>query len=615
MALGNRGIVGSELSGAPRIRGEQERKPVGRTVWVSGPVVKAEIEHPVSMREQMEVGDERLVSEVIGVSGQQALLQVYEDTEGLGPGQPVFATGLPMFVTLGPGLLGSVFDGIQRPLRVLERAGPYISRGTRAMPLDVEKRWHFVPRKRAGEKAAAGEVLGVVQETSVIEHRVLVPPEIAGQLASVMAEGDYTVTDIVAVVRPDDGGDEVPLTMAQRWPVKHPRPRRHHLRPQAPLITGQRIFDLFFPLAKGGTAAIPGGFGTGKTVMQHQLSKWGLADVIVFVGCGERGNEMAEVLLVFPQLADPRTGRPLMEKTVLIGNTSNMPVAAREASIYTGITIAEYYRDMGYDVALMADSTSRWAEALREIAGRLEEMPAEEGFPAYLAARLAQFYERAGCVETLGGATGSVTVIGAVSPAGGDFSEPVTQHTQRFTRCFWALDKDLAAARYFPAINYLESYSGYLDEVGEWWHREYDAAWRQLRDQAMRLLQEDSRLQRIVRLIGEDALPDEQRLIIEAARLLQEACLQQNASDPVDTFCRPEKQLALLKAVLHFIERAKEVIKKGAPIHRVRELAVREEIVRAKEKIANDEPDRFKELMRRIDLEMDALYRDFRRLT
>jgi V/A-type H+-transporting ATPase subunit A len=587
---------------------------VGRIVWVSGPVVKAEIDHAVFMSEQIEVGDDRLVSEVIGISGQQALLQVYEDTDGLSPGRPVFATGLPMFVTLGPGLLGSVFDGIQRPLRVLEQAGPYISRGARATPLNVEKRWHFVPRKRVGEKAAAGEVLGVVQETSVIEHRVLVPREVAGRLTSVMAEGDYTVTDVIAVVRPDDGNSEAPLTMAQRWPVKRPRPYRHHLSPQAPLITGQRIFDLFFPLAKGGTAAIPGGFGTGKTVMQHQLSKWALADIVVFVGCGERGNEMAEVLLLFPELVNPRTGRSVMENTVLIGNTSNMPVAAREASIYTGITIAEYYRDMGYDVALIADSTSRWAEALREVSARLEEMPAEEGFPAYLAARLAQFYERAGCVETLGGATGSVTVIGAVSPAGGDFSEPVTQHTQRFTRCFWALDKDLAAARYFPAINYLESYSGYLDEVGEWWHREYDGAWRRLRDEAMRLLQEDSRLQRIVRLIGEDALPDEQRLIIEAARLLQEACLQQNANDPVDTFCRPEKQLAMLKAVLHFVERAKEVIRKGAPIHRVRELPVREEIVRAKEKIPNDEPDRFKELTRKIDLEMDALYQDFRRL-
>ncbi len=594
---------------------ETERKPVGRTVWVSGPVVKAEVEHAVFMGEQIEVGDERLIGEVIGVSGNQALLQVYEETEGLGPGRPVFSTGLPMFVTLGPGLVGSVFDGIQRPLHALEKAGPYISRGTKAPPLDTEKRWHFAPRKRAGEKIGAGEVLGIVQETSAIEHRVLVPPEVAGELANVVAEGDYTVTDVIATVRDGETGKQTPLTMAQRWPVKRSRPYRNHLRPQEPLVTGQRIFDLFFPLAKGGTAAIPGGFGTGKTVTQHQLSKWALADIIVFVGCGERGNEMAEVLLVFPELADPRTKRPLMEKTVLIGNTSNMPVAAREASIYTGITIAEYYRDMGYDVALMADSTSRWAEALREVSGRLEEMPAEEGFPAYLAARLAQFYERAGHVETLGGANGSVTVIGAVSPAGGDFSEPVTQHTKRFTRCFWALDKDLAAARYFPAINYLESYSGYLDEVGEWWHREYGAGWRGLRDEAMRLLQEDSRLQRIVRLIGEDALPDEQRLIIEGSRLLQEACLQQNANDPVDTFCQPEKQLALLGAVLHFIKRAEEVVKKGAPIHRVRETAAREEIVRAKEKIPNDKLELFKELTRRIDEEMDALYRDFRRVT
>lgn len=594
---------------------DTERKPVGRTVWVSGPVVKAEVDRAVFMGEQMEVGDERLIGEVIGVSGNQALLQVYEETEGLGPGRPVFSTGLPMFVTLGPGLVGSVFDGIQRPLYALEKAGPYISRGTKATPLDMEKRWHFAARKRAGEKVRAGEVLGTVQETSVIEHRVLVPPELAGELEEVVPDGDYTVGDVIATVRDEKTAKRTPLTMAHRWPVKRPRPYRNHLRPEQPLVTGQRIFDLFFPLAKGGTAAIPGGFGTGKTVTQHQLSKWALADIIVFVGCGERGNEMAEVLLVFPELADPRTGRPLMEKTVLIGNTSNMPVAAREASIYTGITIAEYYRDMGYDVALMADSTSRWAEALREVSGRLEEMPAEEGFPAYLAARLAQFYERAGHVETLGGSNGSVTVIGAVSPAGGDFSEPVTQHTKRFTRCFWALDKDLAAARYFPAINYLESYSGYLDEVGEWWHREYNARWRGLRDEAMRILQEDSRLQRIVRLIGEDALPDEQRLIIEGSRLLQEACLQQNANDPVDTFCAPQKQLALLGAVLHFIRRAAEVVKKGSPIHRVREMAVREEIVRAKEKIPNDKLEQFTELTRRIDAEMDALYRDIQRVT
>lgn len=614
MAFWDGRVVASELTvSAGGI--ERERAPVGRTAWISGPVVKAEVEHGVFMGEQVEVGDERLIGEVIGISGSQALLQVYEETEGLKPGEPVFATGLPMFVTLGPGLVGSVFDGIQRPLKALEKAGPYISRGTKATPLDLEKRWHFLPRKPAGEKIGPGEVLGVVQETSMIEHRVLVPPEVAGELVNVAAEGEYTVADVIATVREGGTGKETPVTMAHRWPVKRSRPYRNHLQPQEPLVTGQRIFDLFFPLAKGGAAAIPGGFGTGKTVTQHQLSKWAMADIIVFVGCGERGNEMAEVLLVFPELADPRTQRPLMEKTVLIGNTSNMPVAAREASIYTGITIAEYYRDMGYHVALMADSTSRWAEALREVSGRLEEMPAEEGFPAYLAARLAQFYERAGHVETLGGTKGSVTVIGAVSPAGGDFSEPVTQHTKRFTRCFWALDKDLAAARYFPAINYLESYSGYLDEVGEWWHREYGAQWRGLRDEAMRILQEDSRLQRIVRLIGEDALPDEQRLIIEGSRLIQEACLQQNANDPVDTFCQPEKQLALLGAILHFIKSAEEVVKKGAPIHRVREMTVREEIVRAKEKIPNDNLELFKELTRRIDEQMDALYRDFRRVT
>jgi V/A-type H+-transporting ATPase subunit A len=585
---------------------------VGRATWISGPVVRADLTSDVFMGEQVEVGTERLIGEVIGVSGRQAVIQVYEETDGMKPDEPVFGTGLPMFVTLGPGLIGSVFDGIQRPLNVLQRRGAYIEKGAKAPALDPAKRWRFSPRKSKGDEVRGGEILGTVQETAVIEHRVLAPPDLEGELVSIAAEGEYALSDVIAVLR--RAGAEVPIMMVQRWPVKRPRPYQEHLRPVVPLITGQRVFDLFFPLAKGGTAAIPGGFGTGKTVTQHQLSKWAEADVIVYVGCGERGNEMAEVLMDFPKLTDPRTGRPLMDKTVLIGNTSNMPVAAREASIYTGLTIAEYYRDMGYHVALMADSTSRWAEALREVSGRLEEMPAEEGFPAYLAARLAQFYERAGRVRTLGGGEGSVTVIGAVSPAGGDFSEPVTQHTKRFTRCFWALDKELAAARYFPAINYLESYSGYLDDVSEWWHSHYDSQWRELREQAIQLLQDDSRLQRIVRLIGEDALPDDQRLVIEGARLLQEACLQQNATDPTDTFCRPEKQLGLLRAVLHFVARAREVVKRGAPIHRIRETAVREELVRAKEKIPNERPELLKELLQKIDQEMDSLYSEFQRV-
>jgi len=587
--------------------------PVAGTVqWVSGPVVRVDVQDAIFMGELMEVGKDRLVGEVIELSGEQAVLQVYESTEGLRPGAPVFASGLPLFATLGPGLIGGIFDGIQRSLRTLEQAaGAFIQKGVKAAPLDPEKHWRFLPRKKAGGEVKAGEILGLVQESAVVEHRTLMPPNLAGELVSIAGEGEYTVNDTIAVVR--TGKQEVAVRMAQRWPVKLPRPYRQHLTPAYPLVTGQRIFDLFFPLAKGGTAAIPGGFGTGKTVMEHQLAKWAQADVMVHVGCGERGNEMAEVLQVFPELRDPRTGRSLMEKTVLIANTSNMPVAAREASIYTGITIAEYYRDMGYSVALTADSTSRWAEALREVSGRLEEMPAEEGFPAYLATRLAQFYERAGRVEALCGQEGSVTVIGAVSPAGGDFSEPVTQHTKRFVRCFWALDKDLAAARYFPAINYLDSYSGYLAEVAAWWEREIDSQWRELREVAMRLLQEDSRLQRIVRLIGEDALPDEQRLTIDAARLLQEACLQQNANDPADTFCRPEKQIALLRAILHFVDRAREVTKKGAPIHLIQEAPVRAEIVRAKEKIPNDRLELFVELMRAIDREMDALYQEVQR--
>ena len=591
---------------------EAPARVVGQAAWISGPVVKATLTGEVFMGEQVEVGNDRLIGEIIGVSGRQALVQVYEETDGMRPEEPVFGTGLPMSVTLGPGLIGSVFDGVQRPLNVLAKSGPYVDKGVKAAPVDATTRWKFVPAKAPGTEIRGGELLGTVQETPVVEHRILTPPGFQGKLATIAAEGEYTVSSAVAIIRRDE--EETPITMSQRWPVKRPRPYQEHLRPVVPLITGQRVFDLFFPLAKGGTAAIPGGFGTGKTVTQHQLSKWAEADVIIYVGCGERGNEMAEVLMDFPQLTDPRSGRPLMEKTVLIGNTSNMPVAAREASIYTGITIAEYYRDMGYHVALMADSTSRWAEALREVSGRLEEMPAEEGFPAYLAARLAQFYERAGRVRTLGGREGSVTIIGAVSPAGGDFSEPVTQHTKRFTRCFWALDKELAAARYFPAINYLDSYSGYLDDVSDWWHKQYDPQWRELREQALQLLQEDNRLQRIVRLIGEDALPDEQRLVIEGSRLLQEACLQQNANDPTDTFCRPEKQLGLLKAVLHFIARAREIVKRGAPIHRIRETPAREELVRAKEKIPNDQPELLKTLIGTIDREMDALLSEFQRV-
>jgi V/A-type H+-transporting ATPase subunit A len=594
--------------------GRNGSSPVGRATWISGPVVRAALSGPVFLGELMEVGELRLVAEVIDLASDRAVLQLYEDTEGLKPGAVVFGTGFPLFATLGPGLVGTIFDGIQRPLATLERVGgAFIRRGVKADPLDPHRRWSFTPAKTVGASVRAGDVLGTVAETPVVEHRILVPPDVTGEIVRIVPRSECTVTDVVAVVRRERG--EAPLTLAQRWPVKLPRPYRRHLPPAAPLVTGQRILDLFFPLAKGGTAAIPGGFGTGKTVMQHQLSKWAEADVIVYVGCGERGNEMAEVLADFPDLRDPRSGRSLMEKTVLIANTSNMPVAAREASIFTGITVAEYYRDMGYDVALMADSTSRWAEALREISGRLEEMPAEEGFPAFLATRLAQFYERAGRVETLCGREGTVTVIGAVSPPGGDFSEPVTQHTKRFTRSFWALDKELAAARHFPAINYLDSYSGYLDEVTEWWGARTDSGWRRLRDEAIALLQEDSRLQRIVRLIGEEALPEEQRLAIEGARLLQEACLQQNATDPVDTFCRPEKQVGLLRAVLRFVARGREVIARGAPIHRIRGAAVREEIVRAKEKIPNEGFAAIEDLHRRIEQEMDALYQEYGKIS
>ena len=585
-------------------------KSVATVSWISGPVIRADHVVGLSMMEQVEVGEERLIGEVLELDGEMATIQVYEDTTGLKPGAPIYGTGSLLYVELGPGLLKNIYDGIQRPLADIQALqGDFIHRGAQVNALDRKRRWKFTPTSRVGNVLKGGDTLGEVAETVTFLHRILCPPNVQGELLEIVPSGEYTIEDVIAKVKTAAGVEE--LKLYHRWPVRRPRPYRQRQNPSIPLITGQRVIDTFFPIAKGGTAAVPGGFGTGKTITQHQLAKWCDANLIVYIGCGERGNEMTGVLVDFPKLIDPKSGNPLMERTILIANTSDMPVAAREASIYTGITIAEYYRDMGYDVAIMADSTSRWAEALREISGRLEEMPAEEGFPAYLATRLAEFYERAGRVTTLNGGEGSITVIGAVSPPGGDFSEPVTQHTKRFVRCFWGLDKELASARYFPAINYMDSYSEYLEDVSVWWAQFEDANWKELRDKGMAMLQQDNRLQKIVKLVGEDSMPDDQRLIIEGAKLLKNALLQQSAFDDVDMYAHPLRQLWMLKIILHFYDRASDIIKKGAPIYRIREMEAIESIGRMKMRISNDEIDKFQDLLREIDAEMDELEHDY----
>src|SRR5512146_317225 len=584
---------------------------VGTITWISGPVVRARGSRKGGMLELVEVGEERLVGEVIGLRGDTMTVQVYEETAGMQPGAPIYGTGLPLSVELGPGLIQSIYDGVQRPLPLIEQStGSFISRGSRFNPIDREKEWKFTPTAKVNDEVHGGSVLGVVMETETFEHRVMVHPGDHGTLTWIAGPGQYNVTDTIAKIRV--GKDERPITMLQRWPVRQARPYRSRLGVSIPLITGQRVLDTFFPVAKGGAAGIPGPFGSGKTVTQHSIAKWADAHVIVYIGCGERGNEMTEVLQEFPHLTDPRSGRPLMERTVLIANTSNMPVAAREASIYTGITIAEYYRDMGYDVALMADSTSRWAEALREVSGRLEEMPAEEGYPAYLAGRLAEFYERAGRVETLSGREGSVTIVGAVSPPGGDFSEPVTQHTKRFIRCFWALDKSLASARHFPSINWLDSYSEYLEDVAGWWKQEVGVDWLEMRNRAMEILSEEDRLSQIVKLVGPDALPDEQRLILETARLLREGFLQQNAMDPVDSFSTVQKQIRMLELILYFHDRASRVVKRGAPISVIHELASVDTLIRMKTLVPNDELGKLDEFRKMIDDQMSKLDQEYR---
>jgi V/A-type H+-transporting ATPase subunit A len=578
-----------------------------RVTRVCGPVVTASGMEGAQMYEVVRVGELGLVGEVVRLLGESATLQVYEDTTMLGPGAPVRLTGEPLSVWLGPGIIGSIFDGIQRPLPAIQAlSGAWIRRGERVDPLDAERRWSFEPLVEPGQQLAGGQAIGQVAETPLVRHRILVPPGVAGRVRSLAGAGEYTLRQPLAVLEGPEGPRE--LTMLQRWPVRVPRPIRQRLRISEPLLTGQRVIDMLFPVGKGGCAAVPGGFGTGKTIIQHQLAKWSNADIIVFIGCGERGNEMTEVLREFPRLTDPRSGRSLMERTVLIANTSNMPVAAREVSIYTGIALAEYYRDMGLDVAVFADSTSRWAEALRELGARLEEMPAEEGFPASLPTRLAQFYERGGAVTTLGGDRGSVSIVGAVSPPGGDFSEPVTQHTQRFIRCFWALDVDLANARHYPSIHWLRSYSEYVEDVGASWEQRAPG-WGELRTEALALLQREERLQQIVKLVGPDVLPESQRLVLLVAELLKEGFLTQSAYDERDMYCSPERQVALLRIILAVHHRGRELIEAGVPLAALRALPAVSQVMRAKSTYGDADVEGLARLERRLREELDSLTR------
>jgi len=553
-----------------------EIKGTGTIQRVAGPVVTAIGVKP-RMYDVMLVGTEQLMGEVIQILGEKTVVQVYEETSGIRPGEPVADTGKPLTVELGPGLLGNIYDGVQRPLPVLQGVmGDFILRGVRAPGLSRDKQWAFKPAVEEGAQARGGQVLGTVQEAKNVEHRVLVPPNVTGRIARIRS-GNMKVDDVVAEL---DGGRK--LMMKQDWPVRQPRPTKNRMMPSVPLITGQRVMDFLFPIAKGGTAAIPGGFGTGKTVSEQQLSKWCDAQVVIYIGCGERGNEMTEVLSTFPKLIDPYTGAPLMERMVLIANTSNMPVAAREASVYTGMTLAEYYRDMGYNVALMADSTSRWAEAMREISSRLEEMPGEEGFPAYLSARLSEFYERAGRVTTLNDREGSVSVVGAVSPSGGDFSEPVTQGTLRIVKVFWALDTALRARRHFPAINWLTSYSLYGPALENWFRTQINEEWPKLRQWAQRTLQEEAELEEIVRLVGADALPPDQQLTLEVARMIREIFLQQNAYHPVDTFCPPERQFKLIAAIKKYADAGTKSLALDVPVKDIAAVKSREILTRVK---------------------------------
>ena len=573
----------------------------GTIYGINGPVIYLKGNTGFQMAEMVYVGKERLVGEVIRLTNDITTIQVFEETTGLRPGDPVEATGDAISVTLGPGILNNIFDGIERPLsEIAKSSGKYISRGVSVDSLDTEKKWQTHITVKPGEFVSGGTIIAEVQETQAIVHKSMVPPNISGTVLEVAMDGEYTINEPIVTVQLAKGKEEK-LTLAQKWPIRVPRPTAARFAASKPLITGQRILDTLFPIAKGGTAAIPGGFGTGKTMTQHQIAKWSNADIIIYIGCGERGNEMTQVLEEFSELVDPRSGKPLMDRTTLIANTSNMPVAAREASIYTGITLAEYYRDMGYDVAIMADSTSRWAEALRELSGRLEEMPAEEGFPAYLASRLSAFYERAGMMQTLNGSEGSVSIIGAVSPQGGDFSEPVTQNTKRFVRCFWGLDKSLAYARHFPAIHWLTSYSEYVNDLAPWYRDNADKNFVDERNQLMAILNQESNLMEIVKLIGSDVLPDDQKLTLEIARVIRLGFLQQNAFHKDDTCVPIRKQFLMMDLILYLNTKAKALVTMGMPMSILKESNIFDRIISVKYDVPNDRLDMFDDYRKEVD--------------
>ncbi len=564
----------------------------GRIVWVSGPAVKADGMSSVKMYETVEVGESKLIGEVIRLTGDVAFIQVYESTSGLRPGEDVTGTGNPLSVLLGPGIIGRIYDGIQRPLdEIAEKSGAFIGRGITTSPVDMKKKYKFTPSVKKDDTIFGGSILGAVEETPLLTHKILVPPNYPeATITEIVKEGDYDLEHVIGQAN-SKNGNKIELKMYHKWPVRKPRPYAERYDPTVPLITGQRIIDTYFPIAKGGTGAIPGGFGTGKTVTLHQIAKWADSKVVVYIGCGERGNEMTEVLVEFPHLIDPRSQRPLMERTVLVANTSNMPVAAREASIYTGVTMAEYYRDMGYDVVLVADSTSRWAEALREMSGRLEEMPAEEGYPSYLASRLAEFYERAGRIRALGSPdrSGSVTLVGAVSPSGADFTEPVTTHTIRFIKTFWALDTRLAYSRHYPSINWMQSYSGYLEDISKWWKENVSPDWYDLRAESYHILQREDTLKEIVRLLGPEALPDEEKLVLEVARMIKIGILQQNSFDKVDTYCGPAKQLKLVRLMVKFYKEAQKALKEGKSLADIRALPIITTLLKAKFEVTDEQ--------------------------
>ena len=580
---------------------------IGQVKRINGPVIEVMGITDAEMFELVWVGKEHLIGELIKLEQDSAVVQVYEDTTGIAPYDPVYGAGMQLSVELGPGMVGTIYDGIQRPLeRIREISGIFIKRGISVPSLDREKKWHFVPSAKEGDTVSDGMVLGTVQETENVLHKILVPPHNKGVIVSVVPEGDYTVEETIAVLETEDS-QKKNLFLMHRWPIRKQRPTKGRLPLDIPLVTGQRVIDTLFPIAKGATVCIPGGFGTGKTMTQQAVAKWCDADLIIYIGCGERGNEITDVLTEFPKLIDPRNGRSLMERTILIANTSNMPVSAREASIYTGITMAEYFRDQGYHVAVMADSTSRWAEALRELSGRMEEMPAEEGFPAYLPTRIAEFYERAGSMETLNSERGSVSIIGAVSPPGGDFSEPVTQHTKRFIRCFWALDRNLANARHYPAISWLESYSEYLTGLEPWWTEKAGPEWLQDRTEIMELLHKEVRLQQVVKLVGPDALPDSQRFILEVCTLFKNAFLQQNAYDKIDTYSVVPKQAKMLHIIVTYWRRGSEMIKKGVTLVQLRKMKVYQDIIKMKFTISNDDLASLDKIEAYLERSMDQL--------